>query len=66
MKYVEVPVSIVTKASQLPPIHVQIPLLAAKQGSFYKTFEDLVPTVAPSLVPIDADSDSGHLVDIVV
>jgi hypothetical protein len=66
MKYVEVPMSIVTKASPLPPIHVQIPLLAAKQGSFYKTFEDLVPTVAPSLVPIDADSDSGHLVDIVV
>ena len=58
--------SIVTKASPLPPIFVQKPLLAAKQGTFIKSFEDLVPSVAPSLVPIHADSDSGHLVDIVV
>ena len=58
--------SIVTKASPLPPILVQKPLLAAKQAMLFKSFEDLVPAAVPSLLPVQTDNDGGHLVDIVV
>jgi hypothetical protein len=58
--------SIVTKADPLPPILVQKPLLAAKQATHFKSFEDLVPAGGPSLLPVPTDNDGAHLVDIVV
>jgi len=63
---VEVPMSIVTKASPLPPILAQKPLLAAKQAALLKGLEDLVPAATPTLLPVQSGNDGGHLIDIVV
>lgn len=56
----------VTKANPLPPIFIQKPLLAAKQGAHVKSFEDLVPVAAPSSPPSKAEDEGGHIVDIVI